>query len=99
MGITFSLLQKLILVENLNETTSTAAVAVRFNESQRNMKIFIGTTTEELLANVTSRLQKGDPTRPLRGVDSILIELCASEESELIKNVPYGSAALRITET
>ena len=44
-------------------------------------------------------LQKGDPTRPLRGVDTILIEFCASEDSEFIKNVPCGSVALRIAES
>ena len=68
-------------VENLNEKTSTAAAAVRFHGSPKNAKMFAGKTTEEILANATSWLQKGDPTRPLRGVDSILIELYASEES------------------
>ena len=32
------------------------------------------------------------------GVDTLLIELCASENSELTRQVPYRFAALRITE-
>ena len=35
---------------------------------------------------------------PVRGVDTLLIEFCASENSELTRHVPYRSAALRITE-
>ena len=31
-------------------------------------------------------------------VHALLIELCASADSELVRNVPYGSAALRITD-
>ena len=38
----------------------------------------------------------GDPMRFLRGVGTLLIEFCASKDSELTKNVPYGFAALRI---
>ena len=36
--------------------------------------------------------------RPVRGVDTLLIEFCASENSELTRQVPYRFAALRITE-
>ena len=35
---------------------------------------------------------------PVRGVDTLLIELCASETSELTPQVPYRFAYLRITE-
>ena len=44
-------------------------------------------------------MQNRDTTRSLRGVDILLIEPCASEDSELTTNVPYGSAALCIAET
>ena len=35
---------------------------------------------------------------PVGGVNTLLIELCASDNSELTRQVPYRSAALRITE-
>ena len=34
----------------------------------------------------------------MRGIDTLLIELCASDHSELMRQVPYGSAAIRITQ-
>ena len=55
-----------------------------------------GDTTAELIANANGWLQKGSPTRQLRGADTLLIEFFASADSELTKTVPYGSAALRM---
>ena len=35
---------------------------------------------------------------PVGGVNTLLIEFCASDDSELTRQVPYRSAALRVTE-
>ena len=35
---------------------------------------------------------------PVEGVDALLIELCASKNFELTEQLPYRSAALRITD-
>ena len=35
----------------------------------------------------------------MRGIDSLLIELCASDHSELTRQVHYGSTAIRITQS
>ena len=77
------------------ENSARAAAAVR---SSKNRTLFTGKTSAELIASAKRWLQKEDPTRSLRGVDALLIKLCASEDSELTKNVTYGSAALRITD-
>ena len=50
-------------------------------------------TTTPILENKASASKV-----PATGVDTLFIELCASEDSELTKQVPYRSAALRITE-
>ena len=75
-------------IDVLKASSVSAAVAVR---SSKNGTIFSCSTTAELLADAKTWLQKGSPTRYLRGVDTLLIELCASANSELNKNVPYGS--------
>ena len=81
-------------VDALKYSSVSAAVAVR---SSKHGTIFSGSTTADRLANAKTWLQKGSPTRYLRGVDTLLIELCASADSELTKHVSCGSVALRIT--
>ena len=82
-------------IDALKYSSVSAAVAVR---SSKNGTIFFGSTTAELLADAKTLLQKGSPNRCLRGVDTLLIEFCASADSELTKNVSYGFASLRITD-
>ena len=82
-------------IDALNGSIRTAAAAVPFSKH----KITItGATPAELVVNARDFLTKGTPKRPMRGVDALLIELCASAGSELIQQVPYGSAAIRITD-
>ena len=57
--------------------------------------IISGATPTGLVANAKASLTKGRSSFRIRGVDTLLIELCASAESEL---TPYGSAAIRITD-
>ena len=68
-------------IDVLKASAVSAAVAVR---SSKSGTIFSGSTTAELLADARGRLQKGSLTRCIRGVDALLIELCASADSELI---------------
>ena len=82
-------------IEAFNAHAITAATFVR---SSKAGTIFGGETTAELIASAKGWLQKGSPMRQLRGVDTFLIELCASADSDLIKNVPCGSVAIRITD-
>ena len=81
-------------IDVLKANAMSAAVAIR---SSKGGTIF-GKTTAELLADARGWLQKGSPTRCIRGVDTLLIKLCASADSEFTKNVTYGSAALCITD-
>ena len=62
-----------------NAHAITAATAVR---SSKACTIFIGETTAELVASAKGWLQKGSATRQLRGMDTLLIEFCASAGSE-----------------
>ena len=72
-------------IDALKYSSVSAAVAVR---SSNDGTIFSGSTTAELLADAKAWLQKGSPTRCNRGVDTLLIEFCASADSEFTKKCP-----------
>ena len=57
--------------------------------SSKHGMIITGATLAELVVNAKDFLPKGIPKRPMRGVDALLIELCASADSELTQQVPY----------
>ena len=60
--------------------------------------IITGATIAQLVLSATFIVEKESAKRFSRGLDTLLVELCASDDSELIKQVPYRSAAMRITE-
>ena len=81
-------------IDSFNTSVHIAAAFRSFKQGT----IIAGATSAELVANAKSLLTKGYPTRTIRGVDALLIEVCACADSELTRQVPYGSAAFRITD-
>ena len=67
---------------------------------QQKLIIISGDIISERKQNAISVLEgKASAAKPLGGgVDTLLIKLCASQKCELTEQVPYRSAALRITD-
>lgn len=82
-------------IYDIKNCVSTATAAV---PSSKRRMIISGVTPTELVASANVFLTKGTSSRPIRGIDTLLIELCASAELELTQQVPYGCAAVRITD-
>ena len=60
--------------------------------------IIAGAIIAQLVLSTTSILEKESAKRLARGIDTLLVELCASDDSDLIKQVPYRPAVIWITE-